>query len=249
MLTKKLLIVLSVIVMAAAFVFIQGCDTNDNPVEATSTQVKDVDSLGAYPYTEFIGISADSINALARTVAGTDGKRTATQTAAGWQLYVSVPFYSQNDPSFKDEPLGFNSCHNSTIGQYGCHLCCVAMLYAKWGYYNVTPLFLNNWKVGSRSHYAFSTSSCGDLIRPAQALQYPAMSRNVRYISAGQIYSYVQRGIPVVIEVGAYGGSHFMIIFAFDGRVFWVKDPLRDAAHQNQGLYGSFKSARVYGYW
>lgn len=33
MLTKKLLIVLSVIVMAVAFVFIQGCDTNDNPVE------------------------------------------------------------------------------------------------------------------------------------------------------------------------------------------------------------------------
>ncbi len=207
------------------------------------------DGLGDYPFTEYIGISADSINALGAAAMNAEGgKRSNVSIAAGWQLYVSVPFYSQNDPSFKNKGLGFNYCGNSTIGRYGCHLCCISMLYAKWGYYNMNPATLNDWKVGTRSHYAFSTAGCGDLIRPAQALQYPAMSRNVRYISAGQIYYYLQRGIPVIIEVGTSFGTHFMVIFAFDGRIFWVKDPLKDAAHQNQGLYGSFISARVYGY-
>jgi len=247
MLKKNFLITFVVIVMVATLGLFQGCSENDKVTEPlmTETDLSQIDSvLGEYSFTEFVGISADSINALGIAAMNEDqGKGSGASKTAGWQLYTHVPFYSQNDGSWSRKKLGYGWC-GSTISSHGCHLCCVSMLYAKWGYYNMNPAVLNDW----RGHYAFSRSNCGDLLRPYQALQYPNICRNVRWISAGRIYHELQRGRPVVIEVGAYGGSHFMIIFAFDGSRFWVKDPLRDWRGQDRPLYGSFRSARVYGY-
>jgi len=170
-----------------------------------------------------------------------------------WQLYVNVPFYSQLDYHWSSNGLGFNYDGRSTIGRFGCHLCCIAMHYAKWGYNSGTnPPNLNNWAEEERQHYAFATTGNGDLIRLPEALEYGSMSRPWYTITANQIYGELQRGRPVVVRV-VYENmdSHFMVIFAFDGQRFWVKDPLKDANHQNVPLYGDAHETmpfRVYGY-
>ncbi len=248
---KRILLALfSVVLLIAALGMIQGCSENDKIVEPVD--VADNSEMGFdiddYPFTEYLGISADSVNALARAAMEADTilGSGSVQKTSGWQLYVSVPFYSQRDQAWRDTRLGFGRC-GTTIGSHGCYLTCISMLYAKWGYYNMNPKALNNWRYGSRSHYAFSSSGCGDLIRIPYAIHYPGMSRPYRSISPGQIYGELRRGHPVIIKIN--GGAHFMVIFAFDGRVFWVKDPIRNAAGQNRPLYGNFAGAYVYGYF
>ena len=202
------------------------------------------------------GIPADTLNAIARRQHIAMVKNASGMAMAGWQLYVPVPFYSQNDPSWRTHPLGFNACGNSTIGAFGCYLCCVAMHYAKWGYSNMNPKVLNDWAVGSRQHYAFASSSppgnCGDLIRLPQAIEYPGVCRPYRiFTNPNEIYPNLAAGRPVIVKVQYQNGqqvvTHFMIIFAFDGQRYWVKDPWRDWTQQDQPLYGNFVQGIVLG--
>ena len=166
---------------------------------------------------------------------------------SAWYLYVHVPFYSQNDPHWKNKALGFNYCGDSTIGRYGCHLCCIAMLYAKWGYPQMSPPGLDDWRRGGRSHYAFSTSQCGDLIRLPHSLEYPGMCRPWRYLRVDEIWGQLAAGRPVVSKTDQYKGSHFVVLFGHDGSRYWVKDPVKDAARQNQPLSGRQYDFRLYG--
>jgi len=217
-------------------------------IRTPGTRLPDRDEEKEYPFKEWIGISADSINALGRAAMAADqveNKPLTLSKTLGWQLYVNVPFYSQRDPNWINKGLGFNYCGNSTIGNFGCFLCCICMVYANRGTY-VNPPTLNDWKYGDRAHYAFSTSGCGDLIRLPQALQYPGMCRNYKWIGANEIYGQLQLGRPVIVKIN--GGAHYLVIFAFDGVRYWVKDPLRDYTSQDQPLYGSFSAALVFGY-
>lgn len=123
------------------------------------------------------------------------------------------------------------------------------MLYAKWGYFEMNPPGLNDWKVGNEAHYAFSSSGCGDLIRLPQALEYPALCRNVRYIGVNDIWNELAAGHPVIVRTTTCG-SHFMVIFGHDGTRYWVKDPLK-TGNGECVLYGYAHSDgpyRVYGY-
>ena len=188
-------------------------------------------------------ISADSVNGGTRPLAVKPGQSIA------WTLYVEVPFYSQRDIRWEGEPLGYNYDGTSRIGRLGCHLCCVSMLYAKWGYQQMTPLGLNNWSYNGRAHYAFSTAGNGDFIAMSQALQYPSVCRLWSYITSGQIQAHLQAGHPVIAKLNRVGGgNHFVVIFAKQGNVYWVKDPYQSSANQNQPLSLNIADFRVYGY-
>lgn len=273
MLQKKflkvfLLIALSVGLSVWCIIYIQGCakknavgpDNANLPevnlpkefnVRAPGSRLPESNEEETYPYKEWVGISADSVNALGRAAMVADlttNKPLTLSKTLGFQLYVGVPFYSQKDIHWASYPLGFNTCGNSTIGQYGCYLCSICMGYARWGTY-VNPPTLNDWKYGGREHYAFAAPTkydCGDLIRIPQALQYPGMCRNYKWIGANEIYGQLQLGRPVILSIN--GGAHHVVIFAFDGVRYWVKDPIKDAASQDQPLYGSFTEAFVFGY-
>ena len=131
-----------------------------------------------------VPVSADYINELGRQEADKLVKSGRHQTNGAWVLYISVPFYSQRDLNWAYYPLlGYGKCGSSdNIYNYGCHLCCISMLYAKWGYPQMNPPGLNNWTYNGAAHYAFDPSGCGDLIRPYEALQYPGVCR-YRYLS------------------------------------------------------------------
>ncbi len=225
-----------------------GCSQNNDNQNALSETKYMMNPVGDSKGQD-TGLTVDSVNALGRiSASATSIKGQSLVSPAGWQLYVSIPFYSQNDPAWSGDILGYGKC-GSKVGPYGCHLSCIAMHYAKWGYSGMNPKELNKWSYAGESHYAFSSSGCGDLIVAYKALQYPSVCRNVREISPGQIYSELRQGHPVVVEIPYGNGSHFMVIFAFDGSRYWVKDPLRDWQHQDQPLYGSrIISVRVYGY-
>lgn len=169
-----------------------------------------------------------------------------------WYLYVSVPFYSQNDTRWSGNGLGFNACGNSTIGRYGCHLCCVAMLYAKWGYSQMNPPGLNDWSQWGRAHYAFTApdvrnGNCGDYIRLPQSLEYPGLCRPWRYTDANHIWPELAAGHPVIARTSQYNPAHFVVIFGHNGQRYYVKDPVKNAANQDQPLT-SANQFRVYGY-
>lgn len=131
---------------------------------------------------------------------------------ASWQLYVDVPFYSQNDPNWSWIPLGW--ANDVTIGSDGCQLSCVAMLYAKWGYSNMTPSATNSW---GRWNNGFR-SGTGYII--AENIIDYRKNRSARNINYDQIYSELAAGHPVVVEVNASGRTHFMVIYGFDGSVY-----------------------------
>lgn len=251
----------TILIICLAFGLVLAACTGENPLKPSNpamtgafvpveipANVENVDEIGQWE-----AIDADSINAIGLAAFQRDvAKGPALSTALGYQLYVPMPtFYSQLDSRWSGKGLGFNYDGRSTIARYGCHLSCVAMLYRKWGYSQITPASLNDWSINSRAHYAFSTAANGDLIRPVEAMQYGSMSRNVQTISYDQIYTALQRGYPVVIEIAYGGGSHFMVIFAFDGATgrYKVLDPLRtDGGVCDLYTNGRVKSVRLYGY-
>ncbi|MBU0612949.1 C39 family peptidase [Patescibacteria group bacterium] len=246
---KRTLWILGMAICMVAVFMVAGCDQTDLPMSPPTDEVV-VDQPGDDGF-----LTAEQINAIGQKqheeFLANGGVLPQHDGEKSWQVYVHVPFYSQKDYHWSGVGLGFNYDGRSTIGRYGCHLCCVSMLYAKWGYGSETnPPNLNAWKKRSRDHYAFSTSANGDLIRPTQALEYPYNCRPWYTISSSQIYGELRRGRPVIVRT-TYGGSHFMVIFAFDGQRFWVKDPLKDGNHQSVPLYGDAhpkKPFRVYGY-
>lgn len=165
-------------------------------------------------------------------------------TDTSWVLYINVPFYSQRDPSWQGVPLGFGrGSTTNTIGNYGCHLCCISMLYAKWGYPAMNPPGLNAWAFGGRLHYAFVDAGWGNEIRREEALQYPGICRPWSYVPISQLWGTIASGKPIVVKYP----NHFVVMFGYgDGR-YWVKDPWQDGAHQDQPL-GDAVQFRLYGY-
>ncbi len=232
MLLKKLAIFMIACVLIVAFGMIQGCSEGDKIVEPI---VADGTEIG-------VPLSADEINTLGRDAheewLQLNGKVKGAPKTAGMCIQLNVPFYSQRDGSWAGDKLG-NS--NLLIRDYGCHLTCISMLYTTWGVWNKNPDQLNSW---AKSKGYFS----GALIIASRAIDY-GRNRGVRYIGGHQIYGELRAGRPVIVRT-TYGGSHFMIIYGFDGQRFWVKDPLKDWRHQNQALYGLAypdRPFRVYG--
>lgn len=252
-----------IVFLAVMICSIVGCSTKQNTPIASAQDVFrsiNTDSLSNFDSIPENAITVDSLQKLTTNMLRDSSFRNQPlSAAAGWVFNINMPsFFSQIDPAWKNNGLGYNYDGRSTISRYGCHLCCVAMLYAKWGLSSVKPPVLNNWKVGSSTHFAFSTAQNGDLIRLPYALQYPATCRDTQTISYDQIYTALSRGYPVIIEINYPASnpnnSHFMVIYAFDGARYWVLDPLQPPAQGAIPLWGTgyggccIKSIRLYGY-
>jgi hypothetical protein len=183
-------------------------------------------------------VSADELNRLAAEQAAADEAIAAKVN--GYQLYNEFAFYSQND-TWAGDLLGNSS--TTTIGQAGCALTCMAMAYHKWGYTSLNPRVLNNW---GKTHQAFS----GPNIIWNKIDNY-GITRTATSIGSGQLYEYVRRGWPVIVYVYSYRyhQNHAYLLYGFsrngDGR-FWAKDPVQNAANQNQPLEGAFLAAYVF---
>jgi hypothetical protein len=236
---SRVTLLVSVLLALGLLSWMAGCDREEPMV--TAPVVGSIDPSTGVDDPIELNVSADEVNA-----AGRAASEQVSPDKANACIYLSVPYFSQLDPAWKDVALGFNyPCGNSTIGKYGCHLTCLAMLYKKWGYSSMTPVVLNNWSYQGRAHYAFSTSECGDLIRLPEALQYGYMSRPYRNIAYTQIYNELVAGRPVVARV-SFGTtpSHYLVIYAYNGTNYLVRDPW---GQSSRVLYGTIRSLLVYG--
>ena len=244
--TKKPYLV-SLFVVGLVAMFVVGCDQHDATVNSEpvvfndGTEIHDP-SFDSLDPIDVVGISADSLNALARAQYLQDMQNglVATKTT-GWIFNINMPSsFSQIDPAWKYHSLGYNWDGRSTIGRYGCYLCSMAMVLVQLGCRGLTPPVLNDWSLHSQAHYAFSTVDNGDKIWLAHAVKYPATSRYYQpSISYDQIYPALRNGWPVIIKIPYGTGYHYMVIYAFDGYRYWVLDPLQPPAQNAIPLYGN----------
>lgn len=258
---------LSFVALVAIIILIVGCSSErSKPTQfnQNSSTIGSADSLSNFNPIVGSEITVDSLQRLTMNLLkDSSGRIQQRVSATGWVFNINMPsFFSQVDPAWKDLGLGYNACGNSTINAYGCYLCCVSMMYAKWGYRGFTPPVLNNWSYAGSNHFAFwpantKAGNCGDLLWIDHALQYGAC-RTYQNISYDQIYTALSRGIPVVIEINypttSWKKSHFMVIYAFDGSRYWVLDPLRQPNDGATPLWGTgyggslIKSIKILGY-
>ena len=242
----KLSVLASFLLVLGLLSLMAGCDRKEQIVTAP---LENIDHGVVVDDSVDLNISAEEVNA-----AGRIAFERANQDKSMVAVYLNVPYFSQLDPTWRNVGLGFNhqGC-NSTIGRYGCHLTCLAMLYKKWGYSSMTPVVLNNWSYGGRAHYAFSTSECGDLIRLPEALKYNGSgitNRSSRAIAnKSLVLAELIAGRPVVARISYTSGttfvpSHYLVIYAFDGINYLVRDPL---GQSSRVLYGNIRSLAVYG--
>jgi len=134
--------------------------------------------------------------------------------------------YSQMDPNWKNEKLGFDN--ESTIGSYGCLLTCMAMVASAYGR-EINPHELNN-KMKAAGGFQ------GPLVIPAQL---PKVVPEVAFkdferchdhpAPLGQIDAYLAAGKPVIVEVdySPKDGlqNHWVVLYDKKNSDYLLRDP------------------------
>jgi peptidoglycan hydrolase CwlO-like protein len=149
----------------------------------------------------------------------------------GWYL-------SQRDERWAGVTIGTSS---KTIYSVGCFITSIAMVFRFYGY-DITPATLANDI---------------SLFIPGQAWAYkPSLfngtwpgGKNYKNISAGEVPSYLSRGIPVIAEVKpvALDDMHYIVLKKIDGDSYIMNDPIYGPDkkvsdyYTFRGIYGVFE--------
>lgn len=143
-------------------------------------------------------------------------------------MAFQLVYYSQQDPQWKEDKLGFGTGTQDTIGYVGCALTSVAMLLSGYGF-TVTPQGLNeNMKAAG----GFS----GDLIRwdmINKVVPQVTLKTNVKCETSdaplGQIDEALAAGHPVVVRVDGSASPglqwHYVLLYAKKGNDYLMLDP------------------------
>lgn len=221
-------------VPALAFLLLlASCRSVDSPSTPLDSPAESPELGVEMPAPENVPI--EEVNAEAARQAATDDKA-GQEWVQGWQLYYPYTFFRQCDPSWAGVRLGWS---NYTLCNSGCVVTCMAMAYHRWGH-ALNPAQVNAWgkSAGAFSGPSVIWNSIGDY----------GTNRTAKWLTYSQIYEYVRRGWPVLMETDLYGG-HWVLVHAFsrdgDGR-FWCKDPLQSASTQEQPVRGTFRRACVF---
>lgn len=143
-------------------------------------------------------------------------------------MSFQLVYYSQQDPQWKEDKLGFGTGTQDTIGYVGCALTSVAMLLSGYGF-TVTPQGLNeNMKAAG----GFS----GDLIRwdmINKVVPQVTLKTNVKCETSdaplSQIDAALAAGQPVVVRVDGSASPglqwHYVLLYAKKGNDYLMLDP------------------------
>ncbi len=133
--------------------------------------------------------------------------------------------YSQQDPSWKNNPIGGGP---DTIGYIGCALTCVAMYSSGWGY-TETPGTLNQ-KLTSGGGFIDEAIVWGAISRFHPEIQSTGLTlcgNNNAPLS--QIDASLAAGNPVIVEVDyspdAGLQTHWILLYAKQGNDYLMQDP------------------------
>lgn len=145
-------------------------------------------------------------------------------------MNLKVPLFSQRDPAWQNLKLGTS---NTTIGDYGCLLTCLAML-AKYRGKDVSPKTLN---VDFVLHNAYAD---GNLYKWYEGISkvYPDIKltklvdtpKNITTAQFNEMKAEIDKGNPVILQVDFYPATarpdmHFVLLIGYDDTNFYVADP------------------------
>jgi hypothetical protein len=143
-------------------------------------------------------------------------------------MSFKLVYYSQQDPQWKEDKLGFGTGTQDTIGYVGCALTSVAMLLSGYGF-TITPRALNE---NMKATDGFS----GDLIRwdmLNKVVPQITLKTNVKCETSdapiGQIDAALSAGQPVVVRVDGSPAPglqwHYVLVYAHKGNDYLILDP------------------------
>lgn len=143
-------------------------------------------------------------------------------------MSFKLVYYSQQDPQWKEDKLGFGTGTQDTIGYVGCALTSVAMLLSGYGF-TVTPRGLNE---NMKAVGGFS----GDLIRwdmINKIAPQVTLKTNVKCETSdaplGQVDAALAAGHPVVVRVDGQASPglqwHYVLVYAKKGNDYLMLDP------------------------
>jgi hypothetical protein len=143
-------------------------------------------------------------------------------------MAFQLVYYSQQDPKWKDDILGFGTGSQDTIGYVGCALTSVSMLLSGYGF-TITPKGLND---GMKAVGGFS----GDLIRwdmVNKVVPQVSLKTNIKCETSdapiGQIDAALAVGHPVVVRVDGQASPglqwHYVLVYSKKGNDYLILDP------------------------
>jgi len=174
------------------------------------------------------------------------------------QGQLAVAFFSQQNPVWKNYPLG--TCPRTTIGSAGCLLCCVTMAGAR-TIANFDPGRLNTWLTNNGGYASSSpstpTSKC--LVIHSVAANYDGPG-GFTFIgtgtvsSASNLKSLIDNGKFPIATSTRFSSGHFGIIIGYDGSGtrlgdFYYLDPMDITAvfrRVGDNFVKSTSSTRIY---
>lgn len=143
-------------------------------------------------------------------------------------MAFQLVYYSQQDPQWKADMLGFGTGSQDTIGYVGCALTSVAMLLSGYGF-TVTPRALNE---SLKAVNGFSGSNIRwDAVN--KVAPQVSLKTNVKCETSdaplGQIDASLAAGKPVVVRVDGSASPglqwHYVLVYAKKGNDYLMLDP------------------------
>lgn len=143
-------------------------------------------------------------------------------------MKLKVPnLYSQRDPQWASNLLGYNTNSAYSIGQYGCLITAFGM------YINQNPkqvndiLKANNGFVSGGGDFIWSKSTVLGL---NQVYQSPLYSDAVTSQGISKMKSLLDEGRPLICHIDFNPATtkddmHWILIYGYDGDTFYVSDP------------------------
>ena len=146
-------------------------------------------------------------------------------------------FYSQRDPRWCKQYVGAS---NLTVGEVGCYLTSVAMIFKRYGHDTSPARFAAN------NNYFFSNTAL--MLTPPAPAGYTY--KRVDYVNLETLDSELREDRPVVVHVrtnNGYGG-HFIVIRSGSGGDYIMNDPWygADLAFSKYYATGQIDSLRLF---
>ena len=143
-------------------------------------------------------------------------------------MAFNLVYLSQQDPKWKNDPLGFATDPRDTIGYVGCALTSVSMLLSGYGFAE-TPQTLNQ-KLKNKQGFVNSGIRWDVVnhVHPEVRLKSNVACENTD-APIGEINAWLAAGHPVVVRVDASPNPglqwHYVLVYGLDGDDYLILDP------------------------
>lgn len=146
---------------------------------------------------------------------------------------MTIKYYSQKDPRWKDKPYTIDGDARETIGYSGCGPTCAAMLVASCCDPSVTPPDMCRYAIETGTRTANDGTAWAFFAKVASKYGLP-MTQTVRNADA---LACLQSGGVVICSMGKgrwTSGGHYILWHGVDGENVLVHDPQSTAASRSR---------------